>query len=210
MPILRSLFGLIRRMGDFSYIIIFLVTFFESAAFTGFVLPGETFVIFVGFLAARRYLSLKYTLIAVGAGALLGDNTGYFIGKQLGRKYFEEHNRFLLLHREHIDIVDGYFNRHGGITVIIGRFISFIRSVTPFSAGLGRMRYPRFFAYNLAGVIGWTFSFTLLGYFFGRNLNLIETWLGRAGLIVFILLAIGFLWIFRYFRKRPEETRRQK
>ncbi len=207
LALLKSLLADIKHLGAFSYVIIFLVTFFESAAFTGFVLPGETFVVFVGFLSARRYLMLKYTLIAVAVGALAGDNTGYLTGRKLGRKYFREHSRFLLLKREHLDSVNGYFARHGGATVVVGRFISFIRSVTPFSAGLGRMRYARFLVYNLIGSVTWTLSFTLLGYFFGRNLRLIETWLGRAGVFVFILIAIALIafYIYPHFRKRKRD-----
>ncbi len=201
---LKSIPGLIRHLGFLAYAIIFLVTLFESAAFTGFVLPGETFVVFVGFLAARRYLLLKYTLMAVAFGAIAGDNAGYFAGRKLGRRYFAEHSRFLLLKREHLDRVDAYFDRHGGATVVTGRFISFIRSVTPFSAGLGRMKYTRFLVYNLAGCISWTFSFTLLGYFFGRNLKLIEKWLGRAEAFVFafIVMALIALYLYPHFRRR--------
>lgn len=203
---LKGLLGHIKHFGGLAYVIIFLATFFESAAFTGFVLPGETFVVFVGFLSARRYLLLKYTLMAVVLGAIAGDNAGYLAGKKLGRRYFQEHNRFLLLKREHLDHVDAYFNRHGGAAVVIGRFISFIRSVIPFSAGLGKMRYARFFIYNLAGCISWTLSFTLLGYFFGRNLRLIEKWLGRAGAFVFAFIVIALIAIYVY----PHIRRRRK
>ena len=204
LSILKSLLADVNKLGFFSYLIIFLVTFFESAAFTGFVLPGETFVVFVGFLSARRYLGLKYTLASVALGAILGDNAGYLIGKKLGRRYFREHSRFLLLKREHLYRVDVYFKKHGGATIVIGRFLSFIRSVTPFSAGLARMRYSRFFVYNIFGTISWTLSFTLLGYFFGRNLKLIETWLGRAGFFVLVLITIALItfYIYPHFRKR--------
>ena len=207
LSILKSLLAEIKNLGAFAYVIIFFATFFESAAFAGFVLPGETFVIFVGFLSARRYLMLKYTLLAVLFGALFGDNAGYFMGRRLGRGYFREHKKFLLLKKEHLDTVDEYFARRGGAAVVIGRFISFIRSVTAFSAGLGRMRYARFAVYNVIGCISWTLSFTLLGYFFGRNLNLIETWLGRAGIFVFSLMALAliFFYIYPHLRRRKHD-----
>ena len=191
--VLEGLSSSIRDLGGWAYAIICVVASLETAGFTGFVFPGETWALFVGFLSARGILDIKYTILSIAVGGFLGDNLGYQIGKRLGRGYFHRHDRFLLIKRGHIQKMDVYFARHGGGTIFIGRFISFARSLTPFSAGLGKMSYRRFLAYDVATVIAWTLSFTLSGYFFGRNLRLIETWIERSGLILLLLIAIAVL-----------------
>ncbi|MDA8387690.1 MAG: VTT domain-containing protein [Nitrospiraceae bacterium] len=191
--ILEGLSSYIKGLGDWAYAIICVVASLETAGFTGFVFPGETWAVFVGFLSARGILDIRYTIASIAMGGLLGDNIGYLTGRTLGRGYFHRHSRFLLIKREHIQKMDEYFARHGGSTIFIGRFISFARSLTPFSAGLGEMNYGRFFPYDLSAVIVWTFSFTLLGYFFGRHLRLIEVWVERSGLVLLLLIAVAVL-----------------
>ena len=191
--ILEGLSSHIKALDGWAYVIACAVASLETAGFMGFFFPGETWAVFIGFLSARGVLVLKYAILSMALGGLLGDNIGYWMGRRLGRGYFRRHERFLLIKRAHIQKMDGYFARHGGGTVFIGRFIALARSLTPFSAGLGKMDYGKFLAYDVATVIIWTFSFTLLGYFFGRNLRLIEIWSARAGIILLLLAALAVL-----------------
>ncbi len=177
-------------LGQWAYLLIFLAVFLETAAFVGLVVPGETIVILSGLLASRGYLDLGDCLWVIALGAVLGDSVGYSLGKRIGRDYFERHKRLLFLKERHIRKADEYFRKHGGKTVLFGRFIGFLRAMAPFAAGMSKMPYWRFFIYNLSGGILWTATFTLLGYFFGQSWQLIGKWSGKTGLFVFIVLLI--------------------
>jgi membrane protein DedA with SNARE-associated domain/uncharacterized integral membrane protein len=205
---IERLFDLIELLGHWSYLVIFIAAFLESAAFMGFIVPGETIVILSGFLASQGYLRLGNCIPIIAVGAVLGDTAGYFLGRIIGRGYFERHNRLLLLKEKHIRKAEEYFRKHGGKTVFIGRFIGFLRAMGPFAAGMSRMRYRSFFIYDVAGGTLWAATFTLLGYFFGESWQLIEKWSGRVGLFfAFVVLVIaGFGYLYKKFAGRQKEV----
>jgi membrane protein DedA with SNARE-associated domain/membrane-associated phospholipid phosphatase len=205
---IEKLFGLIELLGHWTYLIIFLAAFLESAAFMGFIVPGETIVILSGFLASQGYLKLGNCIPLIAIGAVLGDAAGYFLGRVVGRGYFERHKRLLFLKEKHIRKAEEYFRKHGGKTVFIGRFIGFLRAMGPFAAGVSKMRYRSFFIYDVAGGTIWAAAFTLLGYFFGESWQLVEKWSGRAGLFfTFVVLVIaGFSYLYKKYTKRQEEV----
>jgi membrane protein DedA with SNARE-associated domain/membrane-associated phospholipid phosphatase len=205
---IEKLFDLTELLGHWSYLVIFLAAFLESAAFMGFIVPGETIVILSGFLASQGYLKLGNCIPVIAVGAVLGDSAGYFLGRVLGRGYFEKHKRLLFLKEKHISKAEEYFRKHGGKTVFIGRFIGFLRAMGPFAAGMSKMRYRSFFIFDVAGGTIWAATFTLLGYFFGESWQLVEKWSGRAGLFfTFVVLVIaGFIYLYKKFAKRQEEV----
>lgn len=205
---IEKLFDLIELLGHWSYLVIFFAAFLESAAFMGFIVPGESIVILSGFLASQGYLELGNCIPVIAIGAVLGDAAGYFLGKVVGRGYFERHKRLLFLKEKHILKAEEYFRKHGGKTVFIGRFIGFLRAMGPFAAGMSKMRYRSFFIYDVAGGIVWAATFTLLGYFFGESWQLVEKWSGRAGLFfAFVLLVIaGFIYLYKRVAKRQAEV----
>ncbi len=186
-------------LGHWGYLIIFLAAFLESSAFMGLLVPGESVVVLSGFLASQGYLELRDCLWVIALGAVLGDSVGYGLGKAVGRGYFNRHKRLLLLRYKHILKVDKYFQVHGGKTIFFGRFIGFLRAMAPFAAGMAKMPYRSFAAYNITGGVLWAVSFTLLGYFFGQSWQLIEKWSGRAGVFALFLLLVvagfGYLYI---------------
>jgi membrane protein DedA with SNARE-associated domain/membrane-associated phospholipid phosphatase len=204
---IEKLLGLIDLLGHWSYLIIFLASFLESAAFMGFLVPGETIVVLSGFLASQGYLKLESCISIVALGAVLGDTTGYVVGKAVGRDYFEKHKRLLFLKEKHIAKADEYFRRHGGKTVFFGRFVGFLRAMAPFAAGMSKMPYRRFLIFNASGGITWAAAFTLLGYFFGQSWRLIEKWTGRAGLFIFFiaLVAAGLAFLYKKIAGRQAE-----
>lgn len=197
----------ISLLGRWGYLAIFLAAFLESSAFMGLLVPGESVVVLAGVLASQGYLDIVDCIWVISLGAVLGDSVGYSLGKALGRGYFERHRRLLFLKEKHIARVDRYFERHGGKTIFFGRFVGFLRAMAPFAAGMARMPYGRFLAYNLAGGVLWAASFTLLGYFFGHSWRLIETWAGRAGTFAFFILLVvaGLGYLFRSLLGRQEE-----
>ena len=203
---IEKLFNIVSLLGNWGYLVLFLAAFLESAAFMGFLIPGETIVVLSGFLAFQGYLKLGDCILIISLGAVLGDTVGYGIGKAVGRDYFERHKRLLFLKERHIQKTDEYFRRHGGKTVFLGRFVGLLRAMVPFTAGMSKMPYGKFFIYNIAGGIGWAVTFTLLGYFFGQSWQLIEKWSGRAGLFVFFIIMViaGFTYLYRKSIRRQE------
>jgi membrane protein DedA with SNARE-associated domain len=201
------IFAIVHLLGHWSYLIIFLAAFLEGAAFMGFLVPGETVVVLSGFLASEGYLRFGSCILIISAGAVLGDTAGYIIGKVVGRGYFERHKRLLFLKEKHIEVAEDYFRKHGGETVFIGRFMSVLREMVPFTAGMSEMPFRRFISYEIAGGICWALAYALLGYFFGRSWELIGTWAGRAGLFVFliILFVAGLTYVYHKVAKKERE-----
>lgn len=191
---------IVTLLGHWGYLVFFLAAFLESAAFMGLIVPGESMVILAGVIASQGYLDIGDCVAVVSLGAVLGDSAGYALGAVLGRGYFERHGRLLFIRQKHVEKTEEYFRLHGGKTVFFGRFIGIFRAMAPFVAGMSRMRYGRFFAFNVAGGVAWSATFVLLGYFFGHSWKLIETWTGRAGMFV-LFVALVAAGLFHLYRK---------
>jgi len=150
-----------------TYLILFIIVFME----TGFVvtpfLPGDSLLFAAGTVAAMpgEPLSLFPLILLLLCAAFGGDNTNYFVGRGLGQKVYEKNYRFIK--REYLDKTHAFYEKHGGKTIIIARFMPIIRTFAPFVAGVGTMRYFRFLTFSIVGNILWVFSFILAGYFFG-------------------------------------------
>ena len=157
--------GIIGNYGFWTYLILFAIIFCE----TGFVilpyLPGDSMLFVAGTLAGAGYLNVEILVITLVAAAILGDTVNYWIGHTIGMKVFERKHSFV--RTEHLNRTREYFNRYGGITIVIARFIPFIRTFAPFLAGVGEMRYRWFLTYNVIGASLWILAFTLAGFFFG-------------------------------------------
>ncbi len=134
----------VTHLGHWGYLVIGLGACLESAAFLGFVIPGETLVILGGFLAGRKVPNLWELMVIVSVAAIIGDSIGYEIGWHFGRQWLLRHGRVVGLREQHLERVEGFFSHHGGKTVFIGRFSAFLRALTPFVAGSSRMPYGRF------------------------------------------------------------------
>jgi membrane-associated protein len=151
-----------------TYLILFVIIFME----TGFVvtpfLPGDSLLFAAGTVAAMdgNPLSVAYIIPLLVGAAFGGDNTNYFIGKLLGKTVYEKNYR--LIRREYLDKTHAFYEKHGGKTIIIARFMPIIRTFAPFVAGVGTMSYIRFISFSVAGAILWVASFSIAGYFFGN------------------------------------------
>ena len=185
----------------------FLGAALESAAFLGFLVPGETIVIGAGVLASFGVLDLPETLVIAVSGAVIGDNVGYLLGRRLGRPWLERHGRLVGMHGGMLRRMDELFARHGGKAVLIGRFVGFLRAMAPFAAGAAHMPYRRFAPYNAVGATAWAVGFVLLGYFLGSSWTVVERWIGRVGLVVgAAALVAAVLWL-RGARRRGARPR---
>ncbi len=195
--------------GPWTYAVIGLLVFAEAAIFVGFVVPGETAVLFGGLLASTGHLSLWLLLgLVVGAG-VLGDSVGFEVGRRLGPRVGEL--RPLRRHQGRIESARGYLRRRGGRAVVLGRFTAFLRAMMPALAGASGMRYPRFLVFNVLGGLVWGAGVTLLGYFAGNSIDRVAQSLGRGSAALIILVAVTGLVTWRLRRRRqhrrtPGET----
>jgi membrane-associated protein len=155
---------LIRTIG---YIGIIAIIFAESGLFFGFFLPGDSLLLTAGLLAARGELNLWILLITLAPAAILGDNVGYWFGKKAGPPIFNRENS-LLFRRKNLLAAKAFYEKHGGKTITIARFMPFIRTFAPIVAGAVEMEYSRFMLFNLLGGLLWAVGVTLAGYFLGQ------------------------------------------
>jgi membrane-associated protein len=174
-----------------AYVVIGALVFAEAALFVGFVLPGETAVLLGGVLAASHRLSLGVLLVLVVLAAVVGDTVGYEVGKHAGPRVLRA--RLLRGQSQRLDGARTFLRHRGGIAVFLARFTAFLRAVMPALAGLSRMPYARFLAWNAAGGLVWGVGVTLLGYFAGASYTRVEQTLGRTSaalLAILVLLAL--------------------
>ncbi|MCA9349202.1 DedA family protein [Candidatus Saccharibacteria bacterium] len=139
------------------------IIFAESGLLIGFFLPGDTLLLSAGFFAGTGRLHLLTLLIVTIAAAILGDNLGYTIGKRTGHRIFKK-DTGKLFHKDHLQRAEKFYEKHGGKTIILARFIPVVRTFAPMAAGMAKMPHKRFFAYNIVGGTLWGGGVTMLGY----------------------------------------------
>ena len=190
--------------GPWVYGLLFLIVFLETGVVVTPFLPGDSLLFATGALAATGAIDVVGVLALLTLAAVIGDNTNYFIGRALGPRVFtEQHRRFLK--REHMLRTQRFYEKHGGKAVVLARFVPIVRTFAPFVAGVGRMHYPRFLAFDVGGGILWVWSFGLLGYYFGSQPNIKENFgFAIIGVIVISVLPIVFEGVrARLNRSRP-------
>ena len=159
---------IIRDYGVYIYLFLFLVIFVETGVVVMPLLPGDSLLFAVGLIAATTGQIDIYTVIPLLVfAALLGDNVNYFVGKKFG-DFIQSKEKILFLKKSHIEETERYFEENGGKTVILARFIPIVRTIAPFVAGAGEMKYRTYLMYCISGAILWVTSITLLGYFLGN------------------------------------------
>jgi membrane-associated protein len=190
---------IITNYGAWTYGILFFVIFME----TGFVvtpfLPGDSLLFAAGTFAALGSLNPLYLFGLLTVAAVLGDTVNYSIGAYIGERAFSGTIKFLK--QEHLERTQKFYEKHGGKTIILARFIPIIRTFAPFVAGVGTMKYSRFISYNVVGGIAWVAIFTFLGYFFG-NIPFVTK---HFELVIFAIIFISFIPpVFEVFKARRE------
>lgn len=159
----------IREYGNWLYAILFLIVFVETGLVVMPLLPGDSLLFAAGALAANpaNEFSIFILIPLLIAAALLGDNTNYYIGSRIGVRIFDL--KWKLLKREYLDQTHAFYEKHGGKTLIMARFVPIVRTFAPFAAGLGTMGYRKFIGYCISGAILWVCSISIAGYLLGSN-----------------------------------------
>ena len=177
---------IIEFFGPASYIILFFIIFFETGVVLAPFLPGDSLLFIIGVFAANGTLNLYLILIILTIAAIAGDSINYFIGNRFGERIFSK-SRFFK--KEYFEKTKEFYEKHGGKTIVIGRFVPVVRTFAPFVAGIGKMKYKRFLVFNVIGALIWVNSLVLLGYFFGA-IQIVSDNMGLAIIAVIIISLI--------------------
>ncbi len=169
------------------------IVFVETGLFVGFFLPGDSLLVTAGLFAATGHLELWSIFLFASLAAIVGDTVGYSIGASTGPRIFSREDS-LFFHKKHLITTKEFYDRYGGITIVIARFMPIVRTFAPVVAGVGRMVYRRFVFYNVMGGIGWVVSLTSLGYFLGKTIPDIDRYIHLViAVVIFLSLLPGIV-----------------
>lgn len=169
------------------YLILFLIIFCETGLVVTPFLPGDSLLFAAGAIAALGIINIWLLVPLLCIAAILGDSVNYSIGKFIGIKVFEKNYRFI--NKKHLLKAKSFYEKHGGKTIVIARFVPIVRTFAPFVAGIGRMNYPNFLTYNILGGILWVFICSFVGYFFG-NIPIIKN---NFSIVIIVIILISLL-----------------
>lgn len=177
-------FDLAQLIQTVGYLGVFAIVFLESGLMIGFFFPGDSLLFTAGFLASQGFLDIKILIAGCFIGAIAGDSIGYYLGQKFGRKLFSKDDS-IWFHKDHLNRAQKFYDKHGGKTIILARFIPVIRAFAPVVAGVGLMRYKRFVIFNLIGGVLWAIAIPLAGYYLGSLIPDVDKYLlPIVGLII--------------------------
>ncbi|HEX8474728.1 MAG TPA: VTT domain-containing protein [Pyrinomonadaceae bacterium] len=215
---MESLYELLHQVKNFldprtiaaaGYAVLILVVFAETGLAMGFFLPGDSLLVVAGIFAARGDLNVFILLSTLFVAAVVGDAVGYLSGAKLGSRLFTR-PKSLLFRPSHLEKAQEFYEKYGGKTIIIARFVPIVRTFAPIVAGAARMPYRKFVVFNVVGGLLWVFSMILAGYFLG---NLLRDKFGisldeHIEVVVIVVVALSLLPpVFEYLKSRREKTR---
>jgi membrane-associated protein len=186
------------------YVGLFAIIFSETGLLIGFFLPGDSLLVTAGLFAAKGNLDVVLLIVLLSIAAVTGDATGYWIGRRAGIALYERRqSRFF--RRDHLIKTKEFYDKYGGITIVLARFMPFARTFAPVVAGVAGMKYHRFAVFNVAGGVGWIVSMTLLGYFLGQSIPGIEDKIEYViAVVIFLSILPG---IVKYIQHRIKKRR---
>ncbi|MGB8308733.1 MAG: VTT domain-containing protein [Methanoregula sp.] len=187
--------GILQQYGLWTYVILFLILFCETGLVIAPYLPGDSMLFVAGTLAGAGMLNIWVLLGSLILACVLGDTLNYWIGYTFEMKILEW--KYSLVKKEHLEETRQYFEKYGGFTIVIARFMPFIRTFAPFLAGVGKMRYSWFLGYNILGGVMWSCVFLLAGYFVG-NLPIVQA---NFTFIVYAIIAVSLVALVSVFVK---------
>jgi membrane-associated protein len=195
---------MISEYGAWIYVVLFIIIFCETGLVVTPFLPGDSLLFAAGAFAAIGAINVWWILILIAIAAILGDTTNYWAGYIIGPKIFHKENvRFL--NKKHLERTHQFYEKHGGKTIIIARFVPIIRTFAPFVAGIGKMNYLHFISFNVIGGILWPICFVFAGFFFG-NLQIVKQYFS---LVILAIIVISVLPILIEFLRTKFQNRKQ-
>jgi membrane protein DedA with SNARE-associated domain len=193
-----------QALSDYGYIIVFAAIMIESM---GVPFPGETMLLIAAaYAASTGTLSIYGVIASAAGGAIVGDNFGYWIGREGGRRLIRKFGKYVGLTDDRYQRAQDYLKRHGGKAVFFGRFVSIARTWIAVLVGAHHLNYAQFLLYNIIGGVVWATIYGSLGYAFGSNLPLLETWVKRAG-ITLTIIAVAVVAYLLYLRKKKKKLK---
>lgn len=169
------------------------IIFLESGMMVGFFLPGDTLLLSAGVLAAQGHFPIVVTVLVIAAAAILGDNTGYMLGRVMGKRLFRKQDG-ILFRQEYVTRAEKFYEKHGAKTMLVAHYVPIVRSFAPLVAGVGRMNRMQFFIYDAIGVSTWAAVVTLLGYWFGSRIPNLDNYIMPVVLAVMVISFGPVLW----------------
>ena len=191
---------LVHLLATYGYLAVLLFVAIES---TGIPFPGETMLLVAAIAAGTTHqLSIGWVIVAAATGAILGDNLGFWIGREGGYRLLRRYGRYIRLEERRLKLGQYVFLKHGGKVVFFGRFVAVLRAWAAFLAGTNRMRWPRFLFFNAAGGIVWATLYGVGGYFLGDNIHRVTGPIGIVLLVLAVLLILAGIVIVRRNEQR--------
>lgn len=186
--LLPAIIGLLIKIGPW---VVFAVALAETAVFAGLLIPAEATVLIGAFMADQGYFEVEHVLAGAFAGGLVGDQVGYALGRYGGARFAGRGGRIGRLWARSEVTAANLFRRHAAVAVTLARFLSFVRTLMPWCAGMSRVPYLRFLVYDVLGVLGWASGSVALGYLAGESWKIIAGALGTASALIVVIVALG-------------------
>jgi membrane protein DedA with SNARE-associated domain/membrane-associated phospholipid phosphatase len=191
-----------KALGTWTYLLVGALAFLETGAFIGLIAPGETAVLVGGVVAAQGEVNITVLIALVWTCAVAGDLTSFMLGRKLGRQFLVKHGPRMHITEDRIAWVEDFFERHGGPTILIGRFVGLVRALAPFIAGASGMPLRRFLPYDVVGAGLWASLFCLLGFIFWHSLDRVTQYVGQGVFLLgtIVALVVGVMFVRRVMR----------
>lgn len=205
----RLLEDLGRSLGTWTYLLVGGLAFLETGAFVGLVAPGETTILVGGVVAGQGEIDIVALIALVWACAVAGDLVSFYLGRRLGREFLETHGAKVSITPDRLEKVEGFFDKHGGKAILLGRFVGLVRAIAPFLAGSSGMPLRRFLPYDVIGAGLWGSTFCLLGFLFWRSFGTVLDYAktGTLALGTTIIVVAGIVALVRFFRVPANRAR---
>lgn len=192
------------RLGDWTYLLVGVNAFLETGAFLGFIAPGETMVLFGGVLAGAGTIDLIPLIAVVWVSSMLGDLASYLIGRRYGREFLLRHGARVRIGDPQVQFVERFFERHGDLTVLLGRWIGVVRPLVPFLAGSSRLPFVRFAAVDVVATFLWSTALCILGSVFWQNFDQVVSLVSRTLFVFAAIVVVGTVVGFAIATRRSE------